>query len=228
MNKPDLKKIDFKAIADDFKNLNPQDVGAWPLLPRISVFFALFVAILVAGWWFVWKGQIEALEVERQSEIKLKEDWANKKRQAVNLDLYQAQKAEINRVFGALLKQLPNKTEIEALLVEINQSGLGRGLQFELFRPGNETNREFYAELPINVRLTGTYHDLGAFAADIGRLSRIVTLNNLTLTPPSGAGGATGVPSGILGLDAVTLTYRALDEEEIANQKKTVPKGGKR
>lgn len=220
MKKPDLKKIDFKAILEDFKGLNPQDVGAWPVLPRAVVLIALFVATLAAGWWFVWKGQIEDLEAARQEEVKLKDDWVGKKRQAVNLDLYQAQKAEINRVFGALLKQLPNKTEIEALLVEINQSGLGRGLQFELFRPGAESNKEFYAELPISVRLTGTYHDLGAFASDIGRLSRIVTLNNIALNPVPGGGG-------VLGLDAVTLTYRALDEEEITKQKQST-KGGKR
>lgn len=220
MKKPDLKAIDFKALADDFKNLNPKDVGAWPVLPRIAVLVMLFVLILAAGWWFVWKGQLEDLEAQRQQEVTLRESWVTKKRQAVNLDLYQAQKTEINRVFGALLKQLPNKTEIEALLVEINQSGLGRGLQFELFRPGNESNREFYAELPINVRLTGTYHDLGAFASDIGRLSRIVTLNNLVLAPVQG-------PSGLLSLDAVTLTYRALDEDEIAKQKQST-KGGRR
>lgn len=220
MKKPDLKKIDFKALAEDFKNLNPQDVGAWPVLPRAVVLVALFAAIVAAGWWFVWKGQMEDLEAQRQEEVQLRDAWVAKKKQAVNLDLYQAQKAEINRVFGALLKQLPNKTEIEALLVEINQSGLGRGLQFELFRPGAETNKEFYAELPIGVRLTGTYHDLGAFASDIGRLSRIVTLNNITLLPAPGGGG-------ILGLDATTITYRALDEEEIAKQKQST-KGGKR
>lgn len=220
MKTPDLKKFDFKAIAEDFKNLDPQDVGAWPVLPRATVLLVLFAAIVAAGWWFVWKGQMEGLEVARQEEVRLKDDWVAKKRQAVNLDLYQAQKAEINRVFGALLKQLPNKTEIEALLVEINQSGLGRGLQFELFRPGAESNREFYAELPISVRLTGTYHDLGAFASDIGRLSRIVTLNNISLTPVSGGGG-------ILSLDATTITYRALDEDEIAKQKQST-KGGKR
>lgn len=220
MTKGDSKKIDFKAIAEDFKNLNPQDVGAWPLLPRVAVLIALFVLILVGGWWFVWRGQLDDLESQRREEVSLKEAWAGKKKQAVNLDLYQAQMAEINRVFGALLKQLPNKTEIEALLVEINQSGLGRGLQFELFRPGNESNKEFIAEVPISVRLTGMYHDLGAFASDIGRLSRIVMLNNLTLTPVSGGGGA-------LGLDAVTVTYRALDEDEISKQKQA-GKGGKR
>lgn len=219
MKKLDMKKLDFKSLAQDFQNLNPQDIGAWPLLPRITVLIVLFVAILGAGYWFVWMGQIDDLDAKRKEEVRLKEDWAGKKRQAVNLDLYQAQKAEINRVFGALLKQLPNKTEIEALLVEINQSGLGRGLQFELFRPGPESNKEFIAEVPINVRLTGTYHDLGAFASDIGRLSRIVTLNNIVLNPVAGG-------SGVLGMDAVTVTYRALDEDEIAKQKTT--KGAKR
>jgi type IV pilus assembly protein PilO len=219
MKKPDLKAFDLKALADDFKNLNPQDVGAWPLLPRLTVLVVLFAAILGAGYWFIWKGQMEDLEAKRNEEVQLKEAWAGKKRQAVNLDLYQAQKSEIIRVFGALLKQLPNKTEIEALLVEINQSGLGRGLQFELFRPGNESNKEFIAEVPISVRLTGTYHDLGAFASDIGRLSRIVTLNNVNLTPAQGA-------PGVLSMDATTLTYRALDEDEISKQKNT--KGAKK
>lgn len=218
MKKPGFPKLDFKALADDFKNLNPKDIGAWPAAPRVTVLLVLFVAILAAGWWFLWDGQLSELETKRQEEQKLRDDWVTKKRQAVNLDLYQAQLAEINQVFGALLKQLPGKTEIEALLVEINQAGLGRGLQFELFRPGAETNRDFYAELPITVRLTGTYHDLGAFASDIGALSRIVTLNNISLQP---------VPGG-LSLDALTLTYRALDENEVAGQKKTAKPGGKK
>jgi type IV pilus assembly protein PilO len=222
MKAADLKNIDFKALAEDFKNLDPKDIGAWPLLPRASVLVVLFAVILGAGWWFVWKGQMEDLAAKRQEEVRLKEDWQGKKRQAVNLDLYQAQKTEINRVFGALLKQLPNKTEIEALLVEVNQSGLGRGLQFELFRPGTETTKEFISEVPITVRLTGTYHDLGAFASDIGRLSRIVTLNNLSLVPVSGPGGG-----GVLALDAVTLTYRALDDDEVSKQKQGA-KGAKR
>lgn len=221
MKAADLKNIDFKAIGEDFKNLDPKDIGAWPLLPRALVLIVLFVVIIAGGWWFVWKGQQEELEAKRQEEVRLKEDWEGKKRQAVNLDLYQAQKTEINRVFGALLKQLPNKTEIEALLVEVNQSGLGRGLQFELFRPGTETTKEFIAEVPISVRLTGTYHDLGAFASDIGRLSRIVTLNNISLTPVSGQGG------GALVMEAVTLTYRALDDDEVSKQKQST-KGAKR
>jgi type IV pilus assembly protein PilO len=215
-----MSKIDFKALADDFKNLNPKDIGAWPTAPRFTVLVVLFGAILGAGWWFLWDPQLTELSSKRQEEQKLREDWVNKKKQAVNLDLYQAQLAEINQLFGALLKQLPNKTEIESLLVEINQAGLGRGLQFELFRPGAETNRDFYAELPITVKLTGSYHDLGAFASDIGALSRIVTLNNIALQPVTG---------GALTLDAVTMTYRALDENEVAAGKSRVAKpGGKK
>lgn len=217
MKSPAMSNIDFKAIAEDFKNLNPKDVGVWPLAPKIVALSLLFIALLVAGWWFVWNPQAETLETKKQEESRLREDWVGKKKQSVNLDLYQVQKAEIDRVFGALLKQLPNKTEIPALLVEINQAGLGRGLQFELFKPGTEVKKEFYAELPIQVRLTGSYHDAGAFASDIGKLSRIVTLNNVSLLPVAGG----------MVLDATTMTYRAMDDEELATQKKAV-KGGKK
>ena len=216
MNMPTVGKVNFQALADDFRNLNPKDIGAWPAVPRIVAMVAIFVAILATGWWFVWNPQAEDLASKVEEEVRLRDDWVGKKKQAVNLDLFQAQKAEIDRVFGALLKLLPNKTEIEALLVEINQSGLGRGLQFELFKPGTESRKDFYAELPIQVRLIGSYHDIGAFASDIGRLSRIVTLGNVSLTP--GTGGMT--------LDATTMTFRALDEEELATQKKP-SKGGK-
>lgn len=217
MKKPSLGNADFKALIDDFKNLNPKDVGAWPLAPRVVALAGFFGVILAAGWWFVWNPQVEVLAAKAQEEARLRDDWVGKKKQSVNLDLYQAQKAEIDRVFGALLKLLPNKTEIEALLVEINQSGLGRGLQFELFKPGAESRKDFYAELPIQVKLAGSYHDIGAFAADIGRLSRIVTLRNVSLTP-TGAG---------MTLDATTMTFRALDQEELATSK-TPAKGGKK
>jgi type IV pilus assembly protein PilO len=217
MKKPSLNKVDFKAILADFQNLNPKDVGAWPMAPRMLALFSAFAVILAAGWWFVWTPQVDAIAAKVQEEMKLRDDWVAKKKQAVNLDLYQEQKAEIDRVFGALLKQLPNKTEIEALLVEINQSGLGRGMQFELFRPGAEARKDFYAERPITIKLTGNYHDIGAFASDIGRLSRIVTLNDIVLTPI--AAGMT--------LDATTMTFRSLDEEELAATK-SPGKGGKK
>lgn len=225
MKKPALPNIDFKALLDDFRGLNPNDVGSWPVAPRIAVLVTLFVALIGAGWWFVWQDQIDALDGKRNEEVKLKEEFLNKKRQAVNLDLHIQQLNEIDRSFGALLKQLPNKSEVEALLIEINQSGMGRGLQFELFKPGQELVKDFYAELPISVRLTGNYHDFGAFAGDIGRLSRIVTLNNLSINVNAQS------KDGSLALDAVTKTFRYLDEEELARQKKAAAdakKGGKK
>jgi type IV pilus assembly protein PilO len=225
MKKPALPSIDFKALLEDFRGLNPNDVGSWPVAPRIAVLVTLFVALIGAGWWFVWQDQIDALDGKRNEEVKLKEEFLNKKRQAVNLDLHIQQLNEIDRSFGALLKQLPNKSEVEALLIEINQSGMGRGLQFELFKPGQELVKDFYAELPISVRLTGNYHDFGAFAGDIGRLSRIVTLNNLSINVNAQA------KDGSLTLDAVTKTFRYLDEEELARQKKAAAdakKGGKK
>ncbi len=206
-----LPKIDFQAIADDFRNLNPNDPGAWPLIPKLAMLFGLFVVLLVAGWWFLWSDQLLELEGKQKEEETLKQQYLDKKRQAVNLDLHIEQLAEIDRSFGALLKQLPNKSEIEALLIEVNQAGLGRGLQFELFRPGGEQVRDFYAELPIAVKINGGYHDFGAFAADIAKLPRIVTLNNISIVPGK---------DGVLALDATTKTFRYLDEEEVARQKK--------
>ncbi len=224
MKMPSTPKIDFNRIAGDFRNLNPRDVGAWPVLPRVVVLLGLFIAILAAGWWFVWNDQLELLASRQQDEQKLKDEYVSKKTQAVNLDLYKQQLAEIDRSFGALLKQLPNKSEVEALLIEINQSGMGRGLQFELFKPNPEIVKDFYAELPINVRMTGSYHDFGAFAGDIGKLSRIVTLNNVAITANAQA------KDGTLVMDAVTKTFRYLDEEELAAKKRAAQaaKGGKK
>ena len=221
MNTTSIAKIDFKSIVDDFRNLDPKDVGAWPVAPRIAVLFGLFVAILLAGWFFVWNDQRDMLAARQEDERKLKEEFVQKKTQALNLDLYTQQLNEIDRSFGALLKQLPNKSEVESLLVEINQSGMGRGLQFELFKPGQEIVKDCYAELPINIKLTGSYHDFGAFAGDIGRLSRIVTLNNLSIAP---------VKDGSLSMEAVVKTFRYLDDEEIAAKKKAVQaaRGGKK
>ncbi len=207
-----MPAIDFQALAQDFRNLNPNDPGAWPMAPKIALLFSVFVAILVAGWWFLWNDQLADLETKQKEEETLKQQYLDKKRQAVNLDLYTQQLAEIDRSFGALLKQLPNKSEIEALLIEVNQAGLGRGLQFELFRPGQEQIKDFYAELPISVKINGTYHDFGAFAADIAKLPRIVTLNNISITPLK--------DGGILSMDATTKTFRYLDEEELARNKK--------
>lgn len=207
-----IPNIDFRSIADDFRLMNPNDPGSWPLIPKITVLIGLFAAILLAGWWFVWNDQLTELETKQREEGTLKQQYLDKKRQAVNLDLYIQQLAEIDRSFGALLKQLPDKSEIEALLIEVNQAGLGRGLQFELFKPGQEQIKDFYAELPITVKINGGYHDFGAFAADIAKLPRIVTLNNISIAPVK--------DGGVLSLDATTKTFRYLDEEEIAKQKK--------
>jgi type IV pilus assembly protein PilO len=207
-----LQKFDFQRVLDDFRYMNPNDPGSWQLVPRVAVLCGVFLLILVLGWWFVWSDQLAGLESKENEERTLKEQYVEKKRQAVNLDLYTQQLAEIDRSFGALLKQLPNKSEIEALLIEVNQAGLGRGLQFELFRPSQELMKDFYAEMPIVVKVNGGYHDFGAFAADVGKLPRIVTLNNLSITPLKDGGSLT--------MDATIKTFRYLDDEEIAKQKK--------
>lgn len=208
---PAVPKIDFRALAEDFKSLDPKDIGTWPILPRLAVLFGVFVALLAGGWWFDWKSQLEELEGKQQQETKLKDEYLDKKRQAVNLEEHRKQLAEIDKTFGALLKQLPNKAEMEALLIDINQAGLGRGLQFELFKPGLETTKDFYAELPITLKITGTYHDLGAFSADVAKLSRIVSLTNVAVVPDK---------EGQLKMDAIAMTYRYLDEEELAAQRR--------
>jgi type IV pilus assembly protein PilO len=205
-----------------FRNLDARDPGSWPALPKFALLVALLVGILVAAYFFDWQDQLDALEAGRQQEVKLKDEYKAKKAQAVNLDLHRQQLQEIESSFGALLKQLPNKSQMEALLVDINQAGLGRGLQFELFRPApQESVKEFYAELPITVRITGNYHDMGAFASDIGQLPRIVTLNDLNLSVNK---------DGNLSLDTTAKTFRYLDEEEIAEQRKAAKaaKAGKR
>lgn len=211
--------INLNALLDQFRYMDPNDPGAWPLLPRVTILAVVFVAWLAAGWWFVWSDQLTMLEKSRQEEVTLRNDFLLKKRQAINLDLYTQQLAEMDRSFGALLKQLPNRSEVEALLIEVNQSGLGRGLQFELFRPGGEQVKDFYAELPVTLKVNGSYHDIGAFAADIARLPRIVTLNDISLTPLKGGE--------LLSLDATAKTFRYLDENELLQQKRPAKPGAK-
>jgi type IV pilus assembly protein PilO len=191
----------------DFRGLDPNDPGQWPVLPRVATLLALFLAIVVGGWWFDWSDQLTMLETREREEQTLKEDWLSKKRQAVNLAEYRRQLSEIDRQFGALLKQLPNRSEIESLLADINQAGLGRGLQFELFKPGAEGSKDFYAELPIAVRVTGSYHDLGEFVSDVAQMPRIVTLNDIAIEAQK---------EGNLKFDATAVTYRYLDDEEVA------------
>ena len=206
-----LPQIDFKAIAEEFKTLDPKDPGLWPLAPRILILLGLFLILLLSAWWFGWNPQFDELETKRQEEVKLKDEWLDKKKQEVHLDAYRKQLAEIDRSFGALLRQLPNKAEMESMLVDINQAGVGRGLQFELFKPGSEAMRDFYAELPITIKLVGKYHDLGVFTGDIAKLSRIVTLNDIDVSQ---------VKDDTLSMTMVAKTFRYLDEAEVAKQKK--------
>ena len=196
---------------DDLRRLNIREVGNWPLLPRILMLMLIFVAIIIAGALLDWKDRYEELDQKKQEEAKLKEQYATKKAKAINYDIYVQQLKEIEQSFGALLKQLPNKSEMDALLTDINQAGLGRGLQFELFKPAaQERLADFYAELPIAVRITGNYHDMGAFASDVAQLPRIVTLNDVSIQNDKG----------VLTLDAIAKTFRYLDEEELAKQRK--------
>jgi type IV pilus assembly protein PilO len=218
----DLSKINLKSFAEDFRTLDPKDPGAWPLIPRIVILVGILIVLLLLAAWFGWQGQYEELDAKQQEEVRLKEDWLNKKKQAVNLEEYRNQLAEIERSFGALLRQLPNAAEMESLLVDINQAGLGRGLQFELFKPGKEVVRDFYAELPITLKISGSYHDFGAFSGDVAKLSRIVTLNDIEIAP---------VKSGqALTLTTTAKTFRYLDEAELAARKKAeqAKKGAKK
>lgn len=207
-----MPSVDFKGLVEDFRTLDPQDPGNWPTAPKVIILAAVLVAVLLAVWWFDWRDQLELLDAKKAQETQLKDEYVGKMRQAVNLDEYRKQLAEIDRAFGTLLKQLPNKSEMDALLVDINQAGLGRGLQFDLFKPGNEAMKDFYAELPIKITLTGSYHDLGAFAGDLAKLPRIVTLSEINLDG--------GKDQTRLKLDAVATTYRYLDEEEVAKMRK--------
>ena len=205
-----VRAIDFTRLAQDFQGLDTSDPGVWPLAPRLAVMVGLLVATLGAFWWFDWQEQADTLAQREQEEIQLRESWVSKKKLAVNLDEHRRQLTEIDTQFGALLKQLPNRAEMDSLLSDINQAGLGRGLQFELFKPGSNVVKEFYAEMPIDIRVTGAYHEIGEFVSDVARMPRIVTLNNV---------GVEADKDGRLKLDTKATTYRYLDEEELAQQR---------
>ena len=207
--------IDFSALQSSLKaqfvGLNPNDPPSWPAIPRYLLCVAVTVSVVV-GLWFVWlSASEEELTAEITTEIRLREDFSKKLAQAASLDALKKQREQVVQYVTQLEKQLPSKAEMDALLSDINQAGLGRSLQFELFRPGQVVVKEYYAELPIAVRVTGRYHDMGAFAADIANLSRIVTLNNLTLTPAK---------EGVLTMDTTAKTFRYLDNDEVALQRK--------
>lgn len=203
MTLDELNKLDLKTVAD------------WPLGAKLGLLAMLFVGIIAAGWWFFWKPGLEALETGQRKEQELRATFTTKKGQAVNLEAYTKQLADIEQSFGALLKQLPNRQEMDALITDVNQAGLGRGLQFELFKPETETPSEFYAELPIKVKVMGGYHDIAAFTSDVAKLSRIVTLHDLAIEPNK---------EGVLLMEATAKTYRYLDEEEINAARKAAEK----
>ncbi len=201
--------IDLKgfgqSLGSQFQNLSGRPPGQWPLAPRLLCGIGVVVAVCVGGYFAYWSSQFEEQDALAAKELKLKEEYRGKVAQAINLDALKAQKVQVDMYVERLQKQLPSKAEMAALLTDINQAGVGRGLTFDLFKPGNVVVRDYYAELPIEIRVTGTYHDVGAFASDMANLPRIVTLNNMTLVAGK---------DGILTLDAVAKTFRYLDEEE--------------
>jgi type IV pilus assembly protein PilO len=198
MTLDELNKLDLKTLAD------------WPLATKLVALALLCVAIVAAGWWFDWRSGMETLDAARQKETELRGVFTTKKTQAINLEAYKKQLADIEQAFGALLKQLPNKQEMDALITDVNQAGLGRGLQFDLFKPEGETVSEFYAETPIRVKVTGGYHDIASFVSDVSKLSRIVTLQDIAMEPAK---------DGVLNMDAIVRTYRYLDDEEVIARK---------
>jgi len=217
-----LGSIDFaqlqEKLAAQFRDLDPKDPSAWPSIPRYALFAATAIAIVVALW-FVWlDGSDEVLQQEKGKEVKLREEYKTKLTKAVNLDVLKKQREQVQQYVTQLEKQLPSKAEMDALLSDINQAGLGRSLQFDLFRPGQIAVKDYYAELPISIKVSGRYHDIGAFASDIANLSRIVTLNNLTIIPRT---------DGTLVLDSTAKTFRYLDKDEVSAQSKA-SKGAKK
>jgi len=209
----------FKAQFSDLKGKPP---GHWPILPQLFCALGVLLVVLLVGWFFYWDGRLEVLDKGAQEEVKLKEAYKVKIQQAINLDALRKQKEQVGLYVASLEKQLPSKAEMDALLSDINQAGLGRGLQFELFKPQQVLVKDYYAELPINVKVAGSYHDIASFTSDIANLNRIVTLNNMNII----------IKDGGLSLDAIAKTFRYLDADEVAAQRKekaeeNKKKGGK-
>ncbi|MFJ2987053.1 type 4a pilus biogenesis protein PilO [Collimonas sp. NPDC087041] len=199
------------SLGAQFRGLNGRHPGQWPIVPRVLSGVAVFLLVLVVGWFFYWSDQQDELNAGEQKEVQLKEQYKSKIQQAINLDALRKQKLQVAEYVVTLEKQLPSKAEMDALLSDINQAGLGRGLQFELFKPGQVVVKDYYAELPINIKVNGSYHDVGSFASDIANLPRIVTLNNMNLVAGK---------DGSLSLDAIAKTFRYLDKDEVAAQRK--------
>ncbi len=212
MAKQKSLNIDLSGVAAQFRGLQGRHPGQWPALPKSVVLAAILAGVLALAWGGYWRGQLEELEAGQAREVKLRAEYVEKLKQAVNLDVLRKQKEQVTQYVAALEKQLPSKAEMDALLSDINQAGVGRGLQFELFKPGQVVIRDFYAELPISIKLVGSYHDLGAFTSDVSNLARIVTLNDMNITLQD--------KTGLLAMEAVAKTFRYLDSEEIEEQRR--------
>lgn len=212
-------KLSTDVIAAQFRGLGERPPGQWPLAPRLLCGLAVVVAVSALGYFAYWQDQFDAQDAGAAKEVKLREEYTQKMNEAINLDALRAQKVQVDLYVDRLQKQLPSKAEMAALLSDINQAGLGRGLQFELFKPGQVVVKDYYAELPIEIRITGNYHDVGAFAGDMANLPRIVTLNNMALS--NGKDGK-GSPNGLLTLDAVAKTFRYLDKDELDAQRQAL------
>lgn len=199
---------------DDFNNIDFKNMGTLPMPVKLVLLTFLFLLLLGLGYWFLWSDQMTEIDQAKAKEEELRQVFLTKKAQAIKVEAYKQQMIDIEKTFGALLKQLPDKSQMDGLLTDINQSGLGRGLEFDLFKPGQETSADFYAEMPIQIKIKGSYHDIGAFATDISKLSRIVTLNDLSIAPLS-----KDAKDSVLIMEAVAKTYRYLDSSEVAAKK---------
>ena len=199
---------------DDFNNIDFKNIGSLPMPVKLVLLSVLAVILIALGYWFLWNPQIEEIDQAKAKEQELRQTFLNKKAQAVKVEAYKQQMIDIEKTFGALLKQLPDKSQMDGLLTDINQAGLGRGLEFELFKPGQEVVADFYAEMPIQIKIKGNYNDIGAFATDISKLSRIVTLNDLIIAPVN-----KDSKDSLLALEAVAKTFRYLDSSELAAKK---------
>lgn len=210
----------FKSYLDQFRNLNPRDVGTWPVLPRLTTTAGIVLVVLLLGYFFYWSDELTTLQSLQTEEQTLKTEYTTKLAQAVNLEPLRKQKEQVSQYVLRLEKQLPSKSEMDALLSDINQAGVGRGLQFELFKPGQVTVKDYYAELPIEIKISGNYHDLGQFTSDIASLPRIVTLNNLSIIANDKGTTSSSTAGGALTMDAIAKTFRYLDPEEVLAQKR--------
>lgn len=209
-----LKHLNELILAQ-FRGLNGQHPGQWPFVPRLACALGVTLLVITLGWFFYWDSQLVELDAGEQAELRLRETYRGKLQQSINLDALRKQKEKVSEYVATLEKQLPSKAEMDALLSDINQAGLGRGLQFELFKPGQVVVKDYYAELPIDIKISGNYHDVGAFTSDIANLPRIVTLNNMSLIAGK---------DGNLTLDAVAKTFRYLDPDEVSLQRKAAAK----